>query len=281
MSESTLAGIAKDHDGYITSVIEAFQRELTSILAAAEARLQADLHDMLVLDDKGRVIRSVGNAQALRSLDDLFMQELDKCGYQHLLDAFVNQFPQQFAFFQRTLDALSSSMAEPLPKIAFTPRDLQVFQDYGLTQKDVMTSVVSNVAATAKNRILLSYGGLPFKELVGALAEALHKSIPESAGIAETATATFYRIITDIGFKKIEDDMPGMTLYYRYYGPDDKVTRPFCKHLLEAAKKAWTRAEIDAMDNGQLPNVFETCGGFRCRHWWLLDTQASFAMAAA
>jgi len=280
MSNATLAGIAKDHDGYITSVIESFQRELSSILAAAEARLQADLREMLVLDDKGRVIRSVGNAQALRSLDDLFMQELDKCGYQHLLDAFVNQFPQQFAFFQRTLDALSSSMAEPLPRIAFTPRDLQVFQDYGLTQRDVMTSVVSNVAATANNRILLSYGGLPFKELVGTLAVALHKSIPESAGVAETATATFYRMITDIGFKKIEDDLPSMEMLYRYFGPDDKVTRPFCKHLLECDQKTWTRAQIDEMNNGQLPNVFQTCGGFRCRHWWLLDTAAILASAA-
>jgi hypothetical protein len=36
--------------------------------------------------------------------------------------------------------------------------------------------------------------------------------------------------------------------------------------------KGYTREEIDRMDNGQLPNVFRTGGGWNRRHQWIIDT---------
>ena len=50
---------------------------------------------------------------------------------------------------------------------------------------------------------------------------------------------------------------------FAYMGPTDSKVRPFClKHL----GKVYTRAELEAMDNGQLPNPFLTGGGYNCRH---------------
>ena len=50
----------------------------------------------------------------------------------------------------------------------------------------------------------------------------------------------------------------------------DKLIRPFCKRLMAQAARGrtWSRQQIDRMDNGQMPDVFSTCGGFNCRHQW-------------
>ncbi len=53
---------------------------------------------------------------------------------------------------------------------------------------------------------------------------------------------------------------------FMYAGPADKKTREFCR---ERVGKVFTRAEIDAMDNGQIDNVFLTGGGYNCRHTFM------------
>lgn len=53
--------------------------------------------------------------------------------------------------------------------------------------------------------------------------------------------------------------------HFQYIGPDDSANRPFCDRHVD---KIYTREEIDALDNGQIANVFLTGGGYRCRHHW-------------
>jgi hypothetical protein len=53
---------------------------------------------------------------------------------------------------------------------------------------------------------------------------------------------------------------------YAYMGPADVKLRPFCR---EHVGKVYTKAQIDALDNGQLPNVFLTGGGYNCRHMFV------------
>jgi len=72
--------------------------------------------------------------------------------------------------------------------------------------------------------------------------------------------STWYRTATDRAFQIIEKDLPAQEIWYECSGPDDKLTRPFCEHPLDA-NKTYTRAEIEKMDNGQLPNVFLTGAG--------------------
>ena len=256
------------HDGWITSLISNFERELTGILGTAQARTLAILRDQLTVKD-GKIVRSITNTKTLRKFDEIFLQELNRAGYQHLLSEFTSQLPGQLPFFQETLDRLSSAMKAPLPKIQFGPNDLKVFTDQGVSAKDGLDAVVESIAAQAKQRILLSTGGLSFADLAESLATYLHKALPEATGLAETATATYYRIIADRGYQIIQQDLPLLELKYKYYGPLDKLTRPFCAHL-EQVNKTYTREQIDEMDNGQIPNVFISCGGWRCRHQWLI-----------
>ncbi len=271
MPENLLT-IQRAHNGWVDSLLQNFQSELSGILAAAQARTVAQLREQLTTED-GKIIRSVKNAKALRKFDQLFLDNLDRAGYQHLLNELVNQFPGQLQYFQDTLNVISEGMKNPLPTVKFGPRDLQVFTDQGLSAKDSLQSVMESVAAQAQNRILMSVGGLPFADLAESLAGYLQKALPEAVGLAETATATYYRIIADRGYQIIEQDLPSQEVRYKYAGPDDKLTRPFCRHLVEAGK-SYTRAEIDEMDNGQIPNVFISAGGWRCRHQWLIALEA-------
>lgn len=54
---------------------------------------------------------------------------------------------------------------------------------------------------------------------------------------------------------------------YEYEGPDDLITRPFCRKLLEAGGK-YTLEQIQQMDNGQGLPVLTSGGGWNCRHMW-------------
>jgi len=92
----------------------------------------------------------------------------------------------------------------------------------------------------------------------------------------ETATSAMSRAVT-----ARKADQAGLT-YYRYFGPKDNVTRPFCEYVLgDVAKlpkrvevpvqrdsRVYTRDEIDQMSNGQGLDVLTYCGGWNCRHQW-------------
>jgi hypothetical protein len=57
--------------------------------------------------------------------------------------------------------------------------------------------------------------------------------------------------------------------YFKYFGPQDAITRPFCEELLEDGP-VYTRQEIAEMDNGQTGagSVMVAGGGYNCRHHW-------------
>jgi len=263
-----LQDIQAQHDRYIDSLIANFERELDAIVAGAMARTQARLQDTLSVTD-GAIDRTAGNSRALRQLDRIILQEMDRGGFQQALDELVVQFPGQLPFFQQVLDTLSASMDTPLPPIDWGPRDIQVFGAQAAVARDGIEAVMESIAGRVKNRVILSIGGSKFADLVTTLAESVQRGLPEVAGLAETATSTYYRVIADRGYQMIEAETPGK-LKYRYYGPFDSLTRPFCQRLLRGGK-SYTRAQIDQMSNGQIPNVFISGGGWRCRHQWVIS----------
>lgn len=59
-------------------------------------------------------------------------------------------------------------------------------------------------------------------------------------------------------------DPDGEDLLLAYLGPDDRITRPFCDHLVG---KAFTVEEFEAADNAQHPSHPRISGGgWNCRH---------------
>lgn len=95
----------------------------------------------------------------------------------------------------------------------------------------------------------------------------LLQDLSDAIDTEETKARTLYDTLASIFTRQVEvmkssgaDDEP-----FAYVGPLDSKTRPFC---IERVGRVYTRTEIDAMDNGQLPNVFLTGGGYNCRHVW-------------
>ncbi|HXJ41100.1 MAG TPA: hypothetical protein VNH18_17590, partial [Bryobacteraceae bacterium] len=99
----------------------------------------------------------------------------------------------------------------------------------------------------------------------------LDVSVSSATSLADTALPGFYRTIAARGYDKIESALqPGTVARYSYFGPLDKLNRPFCKtHAAQSRRgKTWTTAEILLMNNGkgQPKPVRIYCGGWRCRH---------------
>lgn len=108
------------------------------------------------------------------------------------------------------------------------------------------------------------YGQQPVSAIVEDLADALDIEITEARTLYDTSTAVFGR---EIEAMKARADGA-----FAYMGPVDAVMRPFCAQHIG---RVYTRPEIDALDNGQLPDPFRTGGGYNCRHVWMAVSRLS------
>lgn len=266
-SEIRLAHLATEHNGAIDALIRGFETQLQGIVSRASARTLAELQRKLSITN-GIVDRTPANQQVMRSIDLLFAREMDAAGYNGLVTSFVDRFGDQFRYFREVLDIVAPDEA-----VTFNSGDKAWFASQQLSAADSLNAAVNLAGGLAQQRALFSVGGIRIADLAETLSERLAKTLPEAARIADTAVTVFYRSIAERGFSKIETGLPQSEVRYRYWGPDDKLTRPFCQRLVESGRN-YSRDEIERMSNGQLPNVFLTCGGFRCRHSWLL---ASFS----
>lgn len=91
------------------------------------------------------------------------------------------------------------------------------------------------------------------------LADVLDIEMRHARTLYDTTTSIYGRQVEALKSSGEPDEL------YAYLGPTDSKVRPFCaKHV----GKVYTRKEIDALDNGQLPGTFMTAGGWNCRHVW-------------
>ena len=252
-------------------MVAAFEQHLRDIVLRAQGATIARLQRRLTMTD-GVIDQTAANYSAMRRVGAIFMEEMDRAGYPQLVQAFVGEFKGTLPFLDDILRYLSDQLRVPLPLDRLNVKD-PVLTSYQITASDALTAVVEGVAGTAMRRAMFSVGGLKFADLVASLTEKFETSIARARTLADTAMSTFYRTATDRAFQVIEKDLPQQEIKYRYSGPDDKLTRPFCEHLLRL-DKGYTREQIDGMSNGQLPNVWLTGGGWNCRHSFVIDTRS-------
>lgn len=264
-TEDELRQINREQNARIDAVVQRFEKALAARVSRAAVRTMAVLDRSLTRDETGAIVRSADNLKQLRSAGEIFRNSLAELGADELFTATVNKFREQFGFFDRTLQALN------LPAIHWQPADRRAFGEQLSASLDQLRSTVDAAAEEAKRKALFAAGGLRRGELAEELARAFHKTAPAAAQLADTAMTVFYRQVSARGFEEVQNNTRE-ALQYRFYGPDDKITRPFCRRLLESGR-TYTRREIDAMSNGQLPHVFVTGGGYQCRHQWVLAEQ--------
>ena len=257
------------HSRYQDAMVQAFETHLREIVLRAQAQVLAQLQQKLSITD-GTIDATPANMRVMRNAGPLFMDEMRRQGYDRLVEAFAGEFRGTLPFLKETIQQLGEQVQKKWPDLGFTAKDLNLL---AATQANAAVSIeaaVESVAGAAMTRGLFSVAGLRFGELAEMLTEKFETSIGKARTIADTSMSTFYATATDRAFQIIEKDLPEQVQHYKYSGPDDKLTRPFCEHLLNLGK-AYTREEIGKMDNGQLPNVMITRGGFNCRHQWIID----------
>lgn len=260
-----LDAITRRQNLAIDSTVAWFERSLRDLVTQAQLRTMAELTRRLKIVD-GRIAPTAANQQVLREIETVFRAALKRAGYDELVEELVGSFGNQFTFFEDTMKLLGEK------PVTFGVAEQKFFAAQQESVADTLQGIVRNAAEAARQRALLTIGGLGLDELTEILARQTGKTIAQSAAIADTAQSTFYRTIAEKGFARIEKTQPkSRPLSYRLYGPDDRLNRPFCRKILDAQTKgkSYTREEIDAMDNGQLPNVMLTGGGYRCRHGWI------------
>lgn len=270
--DKDLQKVIDDHSDSLDSLVGGFQSDMEIIVGKAAQSLLASLSSEI--DAAGGLVESTrGNQKFFAGLDGRFEAAMDAEGYGKLVDSFTNSFNGQFEWFDKVVNTITAQMDNPLPPVKLDRTDLAELTAQRLGSKTLLQGAVEKASARARQAATLSMGGLPVKELTKQLHEVFQTSVSEAANVAETSISTFYRTITDKGYQVIENDLPGFELRYNYEGPLDKLNRPFCLKLerLARAGKTWTRDMINKMKNGQLPNVFRTCGGYRCRHQWIIS----------
>lgn len=256
------------HQEWTDALLSDFTAKLKPIVDGASSAVGSYLQGALAVTE-GVIDPTAANDAILSGIAARYESELADAGLPELIAEFTGSFPGQLPFLQETMDSITNALGRAPEKIDFTAREKALLARAEVNASAKIDSVVRVAAEAASERALLSIAGLPFKDLVSEIATQTGRSITAATGWADTAVSMWYRTATDRAFQVIEDGLPTEVHRYRYVDPLDKVTRPFCRHLLSAGK-SYTRAEVDDMDNGQIPGVFVSAGGFRCRHQWLL-----------
>jgi len=275
----TTREILGQHDKFLDSLIDGFEDRLKPLLNAAQKRALQALEDGLTFSKDGSIETTPANQRVLRSINRIFKTEMNRStkeapgGYKGLVDSFSAQFAEHLPQFQDVLNQITQSLDGPvLPAIKFGAEDVDLFAAQATGAKDVLLDVLDRTANAAKRQAMFNVGGLKFSDLAGELADQFGKTAAEATALADTSVSTFYRTIASQSYAKIEKGLAKGAVKFEYAGPDDSLTRPFCDDMLDQSKAdPLTRAEIDDLDNGQIPGVFVTCGGFNCRHQWILS----------
>src|ERR1035438_572927 len=98
---------------YLDSMTATFADHLQRIVIEAQGHLLARLQKDLSITD-GRLDDTPANLRLLRKFDDLFMEEMERAGYQRLIDAFVGQFPEGLKFVQEIIYDINQTLKTTL-----------------------------------------------------------------------------------------------------------------------------------------------------------------------
>ena len=124
-----------------------------------------------------------------------------------------------------------------------------------------LSQSVADFKAGIMRSVLTGEKAFTSADLIGDIADSTERSLKTEIN---TSLQAFSRTVTankaaELGYET-----------FRYMGPDDGVTRPFCEDTLNGGDNGvYTLDEIQAMDNEQGLPVMQYGGGYNCRHRWV------------
>ena len=216
-------------------------RRLTVLLAEAFESWDAD--------DSGRLKSTVINLTRVFALRRQARKMLKEAGFDALADDVLGS----------TLEALSATaVRNARQSVSMGPKLQRVMEAWRDLRLADLLALAEDVSRSLQRVALDGTLGLrPVDRLVRDVAKTLERSERQARTLVDTAVSVFSRQMEAAQSTGKPDEL------FVYVGPVDTRMREFCADLVG---KVRTRADIDKMDNGQLPNVMLTGGGHNCRH---------------
>jgi len=229
-----------------------FESELRSVINRFLRRLKAELEDWDI-DDDGRLVSELANLGRAIGFRAQLGQWLEQEGFSALAARVLDE----------PLDRLAESvLANAVAKKAATlaPAGFDVLAAFKELHLADLLDVADDLARVLSARALEGVLGMrPVDALVQDFAQIAGISQRQARTLYDTAVSTYTRQVEQLHATGEASEL------FVYVGPADSVMREFCrKHI----GRVYPRESIDEMDNGQLPNVLLTGGGYNCRHTW-------------
>lgn len=225
-----------------------FADELHEVLTLTRAQIQRLLRE-LATDRTGRVVATTQNLQRAVALRQDILGLLERAGYHDLVARATDE----------PLDRMTAQVLKSAPKL-LTAYDLDAL----VALKEIRYAELLQLGEEAGIQMwrVVVDGVLGIRDighLVDDVADMLDVSDKIARQVYDTAVSSFSRQVALLGATGDAHEE------FVYVGPNDHRTRPFCAALIGDVRE---REDIDKMDNGQLPNVMLTGGGWNCRHQW-------------
>lgn len=227
-----------------------FDAELRRVVRRLTALLRKELEDFEV-DETGRTVTSLNNLARVFALRRKSRALLRQSGYDQLALFAVGDPLDELAAAMLKGAGVSVTLG---PSVVDT---LTAWKEFRLA--DLLD--LADDAARAIQRIALdgTLGLRPVDRLIGDVSKILDLSFRQARTQYDTAVSTFSRQIEQVTSTGAPEEL------FLYVGPVDERARPFCRDWIG---KVRSRAVIARLDNGQLPDVMLTSGGWNCRHIW-------------
>jgi hypothetical protein len=232
----------------LAAVADAIGRAYAAELARVLRDLERELR-RLVLDAMQGSQTALSRAVRAAKLRKELQKALDAAGYTHLTETATSEA------LDRLVDQLST-LRGAAKLAAFTTSD----QTRILALKEIARIDLLGAGQDVAHALwrTLAQGLYSQRRVVDLLDD-----LSDAVDVEEARLRTLYDTTVSIFGRQVEALKAKDGDVFAYVGPIDQKLRPFCRAHVG---KVYTRTEIDALDNGQLPNTFLTGGGYNCRH---------------
>jgi len=243
--------IEREADRAIRQLVE-LEQDLTDEIAAICARLDTKDGE-LVQGQKRNAMRARAQVvEALRKLGvrpvSLVLQESAEATSSTIAAKVAKDLSSEVDGFSFDVDA-SRQIGQVIG--GYTSEVAAVFGDVG-------RAIVREINASLA-------GGVDVDRLIARASERARVSMSQARTLIDTAvTSAARQAIVDVASQVNEaDSADGEQIVYRYVGPNDDLTRPFCdEHLGRYLSQEY----VDKTTNDDGKPMSSTGGGYNCRH---------------
>lgn len=232
-------------------LILSFESELEAVLRRADREIQRLVRQLA--QERGRFVRTrAALGRVVRLRKDIQTALFQTAGVHDLAERAVN------ARFDRITTMVLEDTTIAGRAFTLTKTDLSALTAFKELRLADLLEWGQGLAHQVHRITVDGVLGLrPVDDLVADLGRVLDLSVRRARTIYDTSVSMYSRQVGLLHTSGKPDE-----LFY-YAGPLDSVTRPFCRVRIG---KVFSRADVDAMDNGQIPDPLVSGGGYNCRH---------------